>query len=94
MNEYLRNLKKAVTALHSCDCVYSGTSWVIERFKSRTVFDGQVETFALSGHPKASEAFAWAFYKGTKPQYFAVLKIPPINDPYDAVRATIASGEF
>jgi hypothetical protein len=94
MSEYLQNLKEAVTALHGCDCSHSDTTRVIEQFEGETVFGGDIETFALSGHPKASEAFAWAFHNGTEPQYIAVLKLPPITDPGDAVRAAIASGSF
>lgn len=94
MSEYIKNLKKAVTALHGCDCVHSATSRVVERFEGLTVFDDNVETFTLSDHPKASEAFAWAFHNGTEPQYMAVLRVAPINDPSDAVRAAIASKIF
>lgn len=67
---------------------------MVEFYEGRKVFDGNVETFTLTGHPKASEAFAWAFHNGSEPQYIAVLKIPPIRDPSDAVRAAIASGAF
>ncbi len=94
MSEYLQNLKEAVTAIHGCDCVHSGTSRVVEFWEGQKVFDGEVETFALSGHALASEAFAWAFDNGTEPQYVAVLKVPPINDPSDAVRAAIRSKVF
>lgn len=94
MSEYLQNLKEAVTALHGCDCVHSGTSRVVEFWEGRKVFDGEVETFALLGHAAAREAFAWAFHNGKEPQYITVLKVPPINDPSDAVRAAIASGSF
>ena len=58
MSEYLQNLKEAFTALHGCECVHSGTSRVLEFWEGGKVFDGEVETFTLSGHPKASEAFA------------------------------------
>ncbi len=94
MSAYLQNLSEAVTALHGCGCSHSGTSRVIEYYEGQRVFDGDVETFTLSGHPEAEEAFAWAFHNGTEPQYIAVLKMPPINDPSDAVRAAIASGAF
>ena len=53
-----------------------------------------IETFTLSGHPEASEAFNWAFRNGNVAQYIAVIRVPPINDPSDAVRAAIASGHF
>lgn len=94
MSAYIQNLTEAVAALHGCDCVHSGTSRVVEFYEGQKVFDGDVETFALSGHPKAAEAFAWAFHNGTEPQYLAVLKVPPISDPSDAVRAAIASKAF
>lgn len=94
MSQYIQNLRDAVAALHGCDCSHSGTSRVVELFEGQKVFDGNVETFTLSGHPVASEAFAWAFQGATEPQYVAVLNVPPINDPSDAVRAAIASGEL
>jgi hypothetical protein len=94
VSEHLQNLRDAVAALRGCDCSHSGTSRVVEFFEGRKVFDGDIETFTLSGHPKAVEAFAWAFHNGTKPQYVAVLRLPPINDPSDAVRAAIKSGSF
>ncbi len=94
MSQHIQNLTEAVAALHGCDCVHSGTSRVVEFYESQKVFDGDVETFTLSGHPKASLAFAWAFHNGTEPQYVAVLNVPPINDPSDAIRAAIASGMF
>jgi len=94
MSTYLQNLTEAVAALHSCDCSHLDTSRVVEFYEGQKVFDGDIETLALSGHPKAREAFAWAFHNGTEPQYIAVLKLPPIEDPGDAVRAAIASGAF
>ncbi len=80
--------------MHGCDCEHSGTSRVAEFFEGHKIFGGPIEAFALSGHPKASEAFAWAFKNHKEPEYVAVLKIPPINYPSDAVRAAIASGWF
>ena len=94
MSQYIQNLTEAVTALHGCDCVHLGTSRIVELWERQKVFDGDVETFGLFGHPKAQEAYAWAWDNGTEPQYIAVLKVPPINDPGDAVRAAIASGAF
>lgn len=67
---------------------------MIEFYTGQKVFEGDIETFTLSGHPKAGAAFAWAFHNGTEPQYIAVLKVPQINDPSDAVRAAIASKAF
>lgn len=94
MSEYLDNLRDAVAALHVCDCVHTATNRVIEFYGDQKVFDGNVDSFTLLGHPEATTAFAWAFHNGTEPQYVAVLRIPPIASPSDAVRAAIASGAF
>ena len=45
MSAYIQNLTEAVTALHGCDCVHSGTSRVVEFYEAQKVFDGDVETF-------------------------------------------------
>lgn len=94
VSKYLQNLHAAVAALHGCDCSHSRTSRVIEFHEGEKFFEGPVEIFTLSGHPKVSEAFAWPYDNGEEPQYLAVLKVPPINDPSDAIRAAIASGAF
>jgi hypothetical protein len=94
VSAYIQNLTEAVAALHGCGCSHSGTSRVVEFYQGRKVFEGDIETFTLVGHSKAKEAFAWAFHNGVEPQYLAVLKIPPIGDPSDAVRAAIAGGLF
>jgi len=93
-SEYLENLRDAVSALHECACFHSGTTHVTETFQGEQVWDGDVETFTLTGHATADEAFAWAFDNGKEPQYIAVLRLHPINEPVDAVRAAIASGAF
>lgn len=93
-SEYLENLRDAVSALHECACFHSGTTFVSESFNGAKVWEGDVETFTLTGHATADEAFAWAYDNGKEPQYVAVLRLPPINDPSDAVRAAIVSGAF
>ena len=94
VNAYFQCLAATIRKGHGCDSTHSGTSRVIEQYEGRTVFDGEVETFTLSGHATASEAFAWGWDNGSEPQYVAVLRVPPVNDPSDAVRAAIASGAF
>ena len=91
---YLENLRDAVTAMHGCDCSHLETSTVIEQVEGKTIWSGKVETFDLRGHEDATQAFGWAWEEGGEPKYIAVLNVPPINDPSDAVKAAIASGQF
>ncbi len=93
MPSYLEYLARAVTAMHCCACSHVSTSRVHEAMDGKTVWEGKVETFALEGHPKASRAFAWGYKDGAgEIQYVAVLNVPPINSPREAVQAAIASG--
>jgi hypothetical protein len=49
--------------------------------------------FDLEGHPKAVRAYAWSspIEDSDKGRFFAVLHIPPIVSPLDAVRAAIVA---
>ena len=53
---------------------------------------GTVEVFFLPDHPRAEEGYAWS-YKAVngETRYVAILGIPPLNTPVDAVRAYITA---
>ncbi len=54
-----------------------------------------VVTFKMTNHPKADKVFAWAFKDATgEIQHLAVLNVPPLLSPREAVQAAIASGEM
>lgn len=63
---------------------------VVETFRGQLVWQGMVEVFTVSAPPPA-QAYAWAVESDGGPQYVAVLGVPPINSPLDAVRAWIVS---
>lgn len=93
MTDYLRDLSEAVSALHDCQCSHVKTSHVHEMMDGETVWQGDVEIFTLTGHPKATQAFAWSWEDDAgEEQFIAVLNVPPINSPREAVQAAIASG--
>jgi len=65
---------------------------VKEVFGGKTVWDGNVEVFDLSGHPKAPRAYAWAHDTDDpkKPRrQVAVRHTPPVLSAAMAVRAAI-----
>jgi hypothetical protein len=64
---------------------------VIETFRGQVVWEGAVEVFALTGHPKAKKAYGWSFQEGHETRYVAVLEIPPVHSPITAVRVSIAA---
>lgn len=81
--------------MHGCQAKHLQTSHVVESIAGQEVWSGQIEVFELTGHPKANKAFAWGYEdeKG-EIQYIAVLNVPPITSPREAVQAAIASGRF
>lgn len=64
-----------------------------EAFEGKTVWDGIVHVFQIHGHPKAKKAYAWSspIEGSDKRRFFAVLHVPPITSPVEAVRAAIVT---
>lgn len=79
--------------LHSCEAKHIETVPVKEVFQGKTVWEGEVDVYALSGHPKATRGYAWAAQDGSKSDITAVLEIPPVVSPETAVRASIVASQ-
>jgi len=84
-------LKLAVEHIHNCDALHIEEIAVIEKFGSKTVWQGIVHVFKIKGNSQTDTCYAWSSPIGslTKRRYYAVLKIPPIDSPEKAVRAAI-----
>ena len=79
--EYIEKARKAVEHLHGCKAAHSRTVPVIETFQGKTVWQGDVEVFFITGHPKAGRAYAWMRLDGAADSldsFVAVLEIPPV----------------
>ena len=87
--KYQAALVKAFRDLHGCEAKHIETVPVIERFQGKTVWEGEVEVFDLSGHAKASRGYAWAYDKAKGSEIVAVLELPPVISPKTAVQAAI-----
>jgi len=90
--DYLARVQVAVSQLHNCGATYIETVPVHEIFQGQTVWQGEVEVFDLTGHPKAKRAYAWSHREGENDQserFVAVLEIPPVVSAITAVRASI-----
>lgn len=94
MTEYQEDIRDAFRRMYSLDCTYLETVPVKEVFQGRTVWEGEVEVFAVHGHPKAVKAYGWSFEDGENgTRYVCVLEVPPVNSAASAVRVAIASGQ-
>jgi hypothetical protein len=83
---------------HVIETQYGGTATFVrlvpvrETFERQTVWEGIVHVFDLGGNPKTTRAYAWSSLQGDgKRRYFAVLHVPPIVSPGDAVTAAMAA---
>jgi hypothetical protein len=91
-SDYLARLQVAVSQLHNCGATWRATVPVREVFQGKTVWEGDVEVFDLTGHPKAKRAYAWSHLDGKhdeRTRFVAVLEIPPVESAETAVRVQI-----
>jgi hypothetical protein len=63
---------------------------VLETQRGEVLWKGVVEVFLISS-PPPDRAYGWMVDGESEPQYVAMLGMPPINSPADAVRAWLAA---
>jgi hypothetical protein len=87
----LGDLREAVERLHVGSARLVESVGISQSFDGKSVWEGVVHTFELRGHPTASHAYAWSspIEGSTERRFHAVLNIPPITSPVEAVRATV-----
>lgn len=94
MNErYIDDLRYAIFKMHGCKATHLETVPVHESFQGKTVWDGDVEVFEILDHPSGSKkCYSWAYQDDDgKTQYTAVLALPPVKSPRDAVKVAIVA---
>ena len=91
---YVERLQLVISHLHKCDSKHVCTTHVTELFRGRLVWEGDVETFQITGHPKAQRCYAWSHVAGQADddeRFVTVLEISPVDSPQNAVKVAIAS---
>jgi hypothetical protein len=86
-------LRDAVQNMHGGTAMLAQSVPVRETFEGKTVWEGVVHVFDLTGHSTATRAYAWSspIEGSTKRRFFAVLHTEQINSPPEAVRAAIVA---
>jgi hypothetical protein len=87
------DLRRAVELQHGCTATLAQSVPVKEEASGAVVWEGVVHAFDIKGNPTATRAYAWSspIEGSDKRRFFAVLKIPPVESPIDAVRAAIVA---
>jgi hypothetical protein len=91
MSERVETLRTAIETRYKCKAVHEKSTVVMEKFKNERLWVGVVESFALTGHPKAKRCYGWSFHDGKKDQYLNALEIPPVVSPQTAVSSSIVA---
>lgn len=91
MNVYRDELSKAIAATHGAKAVWLESVPVTEVFRGETAWEGVVEVFTLSDHPKTKRCYAWGYKDGKEWAITSVLEIPPVLSPETAVKVAIAA---
>jgi len=93
VSDYRAELKRATEAMHGGSALWLETVPVKEVFRGETAWEGDVEVFVLSGHPKAKHCYAWGVRRDDDKvwEITAVLGIPPVVTPELAVKAAIVA---
>ncbi len=91
--DYIARIQQVIFHLHKADSTWVESVPVREVFQGRLIWEGPVEVFTLTGHPKAKRAYAWSHKSGkddSGERFVAVLEIPPVESAQDAVKVAIA----
>lgn len=89
---HIDELRDVIHRLHGAEASHVHSVPVKEVFQGQTVWDGVVEVFDLTGHPKANRIYAWMHDTGDPAhpkRHVTVLHIPPVVSPQTAVKAAI-----
>jgi hypothetical protein len=89
----VESLKAAVEGMHGGTARFKQAVPVRETFGGAAVWEGVVHVFELQDNPTATRAYAWSspIEGSDRRRFFAVLHIPPITSPVEAVRAAIVA---
>ena len=85
---YIERLQLTIQHLHQCAAVHRETVPVHEIFQGQTVWQGEVEVFDLTGHPKAKRCYGWTY--GEPEEFITILELPPVDSPQGAVKVAVA----
>ena len=90
MSNRFHQLVESFAKNHNCEAQWLRSEHVHETWRGETVWEGDVQIFALRGHPAAELAYAWSYQtsEGVS-QIITVLGVPPVKTAADAVRSAI-----
>jgi hypothetical protein len=86
--EYIERLQQVIFHLHKTDSTWVESVPVREVFNGKPLWQGDVEVFDLTGHPKAKRCYGWTY--GQPEQFITILELPPVDSPESAVKVGVS----
>ena len=86
-----QSLKEAIEKTHNCQAYWMESVKVKEEFESQPAWEGNVEVFAITGHPNAGIAYAWGYRDVIENKPTIVLALPPVGSAEMAVKIAVAT---
>jgi hypothetical protein len=86
--EYLDRLKLVIEHRHKCSAHSLRSERVKEEVDGGTLWEGEVEVFGVTGHPKARRCYCWSC--GEPEEFITILELPPVDSAQSAVKVGVA----
>lgn len=86
--DYIARLKLTIEHLHDYSATWRGSELIREDFKGKVLWQGVVEAFDLTGHPKAKLCYGWTH--GEPEEFITILELPPVTDAQSAVKVGVS----
>ena len=86
---YIEELRNVIRKIHGVESRYLESVPIKETFQGKTAWEGVVEVFELTDHPKAQKLYAWTHDADSKKWHVTVLHMDKVTSPLLAVRASI-----
>ena len=86
--DYIERLKQVIFHLHKANPIWIESVPVHEIFHGKTLWQGDVEVFDLTGHPKAKRCYGWSYDEPE--QFITILELPPVTDAQSAVKVGVS----
>ena len=93
--EYIEKLRGVILQRHGCESSWVESLPVHDVYGGEIIWNGMVEVFRLSGHPKTKTAYAWIDEEAEEDgaeRVETALEIQPVDSPLSAVQASMLAG--
>jgi hypothetical protein len=87
VSERIEQLRQAVEKMPHFKGSHEDPTRILETFRRQKIREGEIESFALSDHPKVKRCYARSFQDNAETQCATAPGIAPVESPITAIVA-------